>query len=989
MIWLLLFLLNFGSLVDLSNSFDLRDGHSSENNLIGEICQSKHIRFTVDDLIQLKNCSVIEGHLMISYIYPDFNGSSLEGLEFPLLTEVTDYVLLCYVSGFTSLGKLFPNLRVIRGNYLIDNYALIVYEMTHLQEIGLKSLTKISRGSVRIENNPMLCFVDTIEWSLITSGGKNNVIKKNRAANDCPTCALVGKSTKDTRLLMCPELNGKNLCWNQSNCQQLCPSKCGNSTCNVKGDCCDDSCVGCDEAGKCLSCRHLSIGNSKDLQCVKICPSNMFSYENYRCVTESECRAIKQPIFVEDRMLAYPYIPHDGECSTVCPNNFRPDKLFGHRKCMQCVGTCNKFCPPGGIYSISSAQRYRGCTHISGQLVIKNLDDQSVVRELENSLSEIEEIEGNLVIEQSHSIVSLGFFKKLRLVKNNPMGQETYGIKVIGNLNLRALFTHNVTIEHGRMFFHFNPKLRLNVIEELKLDMIDLRSESSLNDDEVAPDTNGNEIAFDIVTLNIEIKEINANNVVMELVPLVPLGYLIYYKPAPNRNVTMFDGSDVCGKDGWQVVDVPDSIRNSTPINVSVTQLKPETRYAYYIQTYIVANERHVDLTKIQYFRTSSELTLNPSVTAVVGLESSFHCPRNFYRNVSSGDRACVPCVGICEKVCPPGHIDGILTAQRYHGCTYIAGQLVIHIRNPAPNTVRELEKSLSEIEVIEGSLIIKRSYPLVSLGFFKKLRLVKNDPLGNEKYGIKVIGNQNLRALFTHNVTIEHGRMLFHFNPKLCLNVIEELKLNVMDLRSESSLTNDEVASDTNGDKTSCNMKELNAEINRIDYDSVVIQFEPVLYDDSRSLLGYLMYYKPTPFQNVTMFDGIDACGDDGWQVKEILDRNRNRKSTPILFNVTHLKPDTQYAYYIRTWTIDSEEYGGSTLVKYFRTGPYKAGTTRSSADVDSSSEINNRLDPSVRNRERSWLYVEDAEESIAFENAVQNAIYVRRRIVVTGDIY
>ncbi|XP_037044053.1 insulin-like receptor isoform X2 [Bradysia coprophila] len=875
MIWLLCFLLNFGSLVDLSNSLDLRDGHSSDNNLIGKICRSKDIRNSVDDLNRLTNCRVIEGYLMITLIDRGVNESSFEGLEFPLLTEVTEYVLLLRVHGLTSLGKLFPNLRVIRGNYVINNYALIVYEMIHLQEIGLKSLTEISRGNVRIEKNPMLCFTDTIEWTLITLSSNNNVIKDNRATNDCPIYPCVGTSTNDTRPLMCPELNGNTLCWNQSHCQGLCPSKCGNSTCNVKGDCCDDSCVGCDETGKCLSCRYLSIGNSKDLQCVKSCPSNMFSYENYRCVTESECRAIRQYMYVEayddDPLLGC--IPHDGKCSIDCPSNFHPVKLSGHRKCIQCVGTCNKFCPPGDIYSISSAQHYRGCTHINGRLVIniKNLDDQSVVRELENSLSEIEVIEGNLVIEQSHSIVSLGFFKKLRLVKNNPMGQETYGIKVIGNLNLRALFTHNVTFEHGRMFFHFNPKLRLNVIEELKLDMIDLRSESSLNDDEVAPDTNGNEIAFDIVTLNIEIKEINANNVVMELVPLErdqPLGYLIYYKPAPNRNVTMFDGNDVCGDDGWQVFDVPDSIRNSTPINVSVTQLKPETRYAYYIQTYIVANERHVDLTKIQYFRTSSELTLNPSVTAVVGLESNvqpFHCPSNIYPNVSSGDRECVPCVGTCEKVCPPGHIDGIITAQRYRGCTYITGQLVIHIRNPAPNTVRELEKSLSEIEVIEGSLTIKRSYPLVSLGFFKKLRLVKNDPMGNEKYGIKVIGNQNLRALFTHNVTIEHGRMFFHFNPKLCLNVIEELKLNVMDLRSESSLTNDEVASDTNGDKTSCNMKELNAEINRIDYDSVVIQFEPVLYDDSRSLLGYLVYFRPAPFQNVTMFDGSDACGGDG----------------------------------------------------------------------------------------------------------------------------
>ncbi|KAG4073973.1 hypothetical protein HA402_014178 [Bradysia odoriphaga] len=665
---------------------------SSKNNIIrdnratndcptcpGVVCWNKDIRNSVDELNQLKNCSVIEGYLIITLIDRGVNESSFEGLEFPLLTEVTEYVLLYRVHGLTSLGKLFPNLRVIRGNYVVDNYALIVYEMIHLQEIGLKSLTEISRGNVRIENNPMLCFADTIEWSLITSSSKTNIIRDNRATNDCPTCPGVGKSTSDTSSLLCPELNGKNLCWNQFHCQELCPSKCGNSTCNVNGGCCDDSCVGCDETGKCLSCRHLSSGNSKDLQCVKSCPANMFSYKNYRCITESECRAIEQPMYVEAYdeylLLEYPYIPRDGECSTVCPSNFHPDKLLGHRKCIPCVGTCNKLCRPGVINSLSKAQDYRGCTHISGSL------------------------------------------------------------------------------------------------------MINIRNQSD-------------------------------------------------------------------------------------------------------------------------------------------------------------------------------------------------------------PNTVRELEKSLSEIEVIEGNLIIKRSYPLVSLGFFKKLRLVRNNPIGKEKYGIKVIGNQNLRALFPHNVTVEHGRMFFHFNPKLCANVIDEFKFDVIDLRSESSLTDDEVASDTNGDKTSCNMKELNVEINRINCDTVVIQFEPLFYDDYRSLLGYLMYYRSASFQNVTMFDGSDACGGDGWQVKEILVRDRR---SPILFNLTHLQPDTQYAYYIRTWTIDSEEHGGLTVVKYFTTRPKQPGTTRGSVNADDSSEINNSVDPSVQSRERSSF----AEDWIQFENEVLNTIFVRKGVVIVGAKY
>lgn len=42
-----------------------------------------------------------------------------------------------------SLKTLFPNLAVIRGQELIENYALVIYKMPGMQEIGLPSLTNI------------------------------------------------------------------------------------------------------------------------------------------------------------------------------------------------------------------------------------------------------------------------------------------------------------------------------------------------------------------------------------------------------------------------------------------------------------------------------------------------------------------------------------------------------------------------------------------------------------------------------------------------------------------------------------------------------------------------------------------------------------------------------------------------------------------------------------------------------------------------------
>lgn len=90
-------------------------------------------------------------------------------------TRFASISVLCInyrVKGLRSIGRLFPNLSVIRGHSLFINYALVAFEMMNLQEIGLHSLTTIVRGSVRFEKNPALCYVDTIDWDLIAKAGK-------------------------------------------------------------------------------------------------------------------------------------------------------------------------------------------------------------------------------------------------------------------------------------------------------------------------------------------------------------------------------------------------------------------------------------------------------------------------------------------------------------------------------------------------------------------------------------------------------------------------------------------------------------------------------------------------------------------------------------------------------------------------------------------------------------------------------------------------
>lgn len=94
------------------------------------------------NLNDLRGCRVIEGFLMITLI-DKYNETDYDGMEFPELTEVTDFVLLYRVNGLKSVGRLFPNLRIIRGNNLVHDFSFVIFEMMHLQ---VSSRCKINRN---------------------------------------------------------------------------------------------------------------------------------------------------------------------------------------------------------------------------------------------------------------------------------------------------------------------------------------------------------------------------------------------------------------------------------------------------------------------------------------------------------------------------------------------------------------------------------------------------------------------------------------------------------------------------------------------------------------------------------------------------------------------------------------------------------------------------------------------------------------------------
>lgn len=94
------------------------------------------------------------------------------------------------------------------------------------------------------------------------------------------------------------------------------------------------------------------------------------------------------------------------------------------------------------------------------------------------------------------------------------------------------------------------------------------------------------------------------------------------------------------------------------------------------------------------------------------------------------------------------------------------------------------------------------------------------------------------------------------------------------------------EVAPNSNGDKIACKINLyrfknkfvfifiyyfpgkvslLNVSTEVIESNSVILKWSPFTHYDTRTLLGYVIYYLEAPHQNVSLYDGRDACGGDG----------------------------------------------------------------------------------------------------------------------------
>ncbi|KFD68362.1 hypothetical protein M514_07346 [Trichuris suis] len=598
---------------------------------------------------QWRRCSVVEGDVrLILMTREGLTQQDFELAAMPNVREITGSLLVFQVVGLQSLGTIFPNLRIIRGNSLVYNYALVLFQNPHLREIGLSNLTEISKGGVRIFNNAELCYVNTVDWvKLCREDFAHVVVEGNKDPNLCSE-----KCTNQSKFCVKHRASGSkdsfiNACWNHDTCQTgahvppyrwcvalltalACPKECTERglACNTTMQpsfCCHPMCAGgCTgpEDTDCYACQHVHYEG----RCLKRCPTGLYELSNRRCISRQECISrgvVKDEVTGDD--LYYKALEAEGVCVLRCPPNYEEDPN-DPRKCIPCKGICLRKCFGGDVRSLSEASQFKGCNIVIGALDIMMQSglDSNFAGKLEEYLGDIREITHYLKVSFSPSFVSLNMLKNLRVIRGQELWNEKYAISVIENQHLSKLwnFTNGagkLKIEKGKLQFHNNPHLCYRYIVELA-QTTGLSGE--LHEFDVSPMSNGNKAVCEELEIEIDCHFVGSDTVVLRwdsfnttmMDHRMFLGYQLYYRPVEMENVSIVENRDAC-HDSWKMLFYQSQERGAF-----LTDLKPYTLYAFYITTLMVNSPgARGGISKVVYVRTAFG---HPSPVVVRNVES-------------------------------------------------------------------------------------------------------------------------------------------------------------------------------------------------------------------------------------------------------------------------------------------------------------------------------------------------------------------------------
>ncbi|KAM4687911.1 epidermal growth factor receptor [Discoglossus pictus] len=403
-----------------------------------------------NSLVRMYNeCEIVLGNLEIVSLEANHSIDFLKSIQ-----EVGGYVLIAV----NSIDRIpLENLQVIRGNSLYkDQFALTVVsnydENFGLEELPMRSLKEILKGSVKIYKNKKLLYLNTITWGDIVNSEYNATVEMTKKLSKYPKC--------DDRC------NGS--CWGPGpeNCQtftkivcaQQCPGRCKGP---MPSDCCHSQCAaGCTgpRENDCLVCRRFRDGKT----CKEACPP-LHTYNPVTFQLEPNPGGKYSFGAACVKKCPHNYVVTDpGSCVRTCREGSHEIEENGVRRCKKCDGPCtiDKVCNGIGtgehkdVLSINATNiaLFRNCTKIHGDLSILPLGGQGdpftktpkLDPETLKYFKTVREITGYLLIRwwpENHT--DLSAFENLEIIRGRTkyLGRFTLGVveQNIKFLGLRAL----------------------------------------------------------------------------------------------------------------------------------------------------------------------------------------------------------------------------------------------------------------------------------------------------------------------------------------------------------------------------------------------------------------------------------------------------------------------------------------------------------------------------------------------------------------------
>lgn len=349
---------------------------------------------------------------------------------------------------------------------------------------------------------------------------------------------------------------------------------------------------------------------------------------------------------------------------------------------------------------------------------------------------------------------------------------------------------------------------------------------------------------------------------------------------------------------------------------------------------------------------------LNDLNTHFIPFEHICHeeCP--FGYEATADKKNCTLCrktrAGHCHRSCNSFKItDEVLNMNSYEyrlhtNCTTIKS-LEIEVKfTTSEDAERRLEEYIGKVEVISDQLKIIRSYSLKSLNFLRNLHEIRGENTVN-KLALVVRSNMNLQKLWTTKtnearpVKILNGTVSFHDNPKLCVSEIYKFG-NASALPGFSEI---EVSNTSNGNHFACIVHTLHVDTVKIQSQSIVLR---VHRPDENDLVDwFLVYVIEASKWNESLKMETFECDQSIWRINDVTIKDSSwlmLSENEVYHVITNLEPNTEYMYYIKTYTIKSV----TKMSKMFRskTLPSKPSDPRNFvARLTSSSQVELKWKP------------------------------------------